>query len=89
MKTSESRTNERTGVVFTAVGFGGAPIGSFNGTFTEAAALDMVAQSWDRGIATSTLLRDAATASVSTASETHCATTIISRLWCQRRLDAS
>lgn len=50
MKTSEIRINERTGIAFTAVGFGGAPIGNFNGKFTETAAFEMVAQSWEQGV---------------------------------------
>ena len=50
MKASEIRINERTGINFTAVGFGSAPIGNFNGTFTETAAFEMVAQSWGQGV---------------------------------------
>jgi D-threo-aldose 1-dehydrogenase len=50
VKPSEIRTNGRSGVAFTAFGFGGAPIGNFNGAFSETAAFDMVAQSWKQGV---------------------------------------
>jgi D-threo-aldose 1-dehydrogenase len=35
---------------FTALSFGGAPIGNFNGAFTEDEAQHMVSQAWDQGI---------------------------------------
>lgn len=50
MKLSELRTHTRSGLEFTAVGFGGAPIGNYNGTFTETEAFGMVAQAWDQGV---------------------------------------
>ncbi|OKH63291.1 aldo/keto reductase [Mycolicibacterium sp.] len=50
MNVAEVRVHERSGLAFTAVGYGGAPIGNFNGTFTDAAAHDMVAQAWGQGV---------------------------------------
>lgn len=50
MKVTDTRLHERTGLVFTAVGYGGAPIGNFNGSFTDQAAHDMVSQSWQQGV---------------------------------------
>ncbi|CKI10616.1 aldo/keto reductase [Mycolicibacterium smegmatis] len=50
MQPSVTRTHARSGLTFTAIGYGGAPIGNFNGTFTELEALAMVDQSWDQGI---------------------------------------
>jgi D-threo-aldose 1-dehydrogenase len=50
LKVSQTRLHERSGLTFTAVGFGGAPIGNFNGLSTESAAADMVAQSWELGV---------------------------------------
>src|SRR5687767_14552383 len=50
LKVSQTRLHERSGLTFTAVGFGGAPIGNFNGVSTESAAADMVAQSWEQGV---------------------------------------
>jgi len=50
MKLSDTRFNQRSGLSFTAVGYGGAPIGNFNGTATDAQAADLVAQSWDQGV---------------------------------------
>lgn len=50
MQPSATRTHARSGLTFTALGYGGAPIGNFNGTFTEAEARTMVDQSWDLGI---------------------------------------
>lgn len=50
MEPSQIRINGRSGVAFTAFGFGGAPIGNFNGKFTETAAFEMVAQSWEQGV---------------------------------------
>jgi D-threo-aldose 1-dehydrogenase len=45
-----TRTHQRSGLTFTAIGYGGAPIGNFNGVFTEADARAMVDQSWDQGV---------------------------------------
>lgn len=50
MSTTASRTHERSGLTFSAIGFGAAPIGNFNGTFTDEAADDMVVQSWNQGV---------------------------------------
>jgi D-threo-aldose 1-dehydrogenase len=50
VKVSQETIHERSKLTFTAIGYGGAPIGNFNGTFTESAAADMVAQSWDQGV---------------------------------------
>ncbi len=50
MKVSEIKVHRRSGLSFTAVGYGGAPIGNFNGTFSEADARAMVDQSWDQGV---------------------------------------
>ncbi|MCV7287321.1 aldo/keto reductase [Mycolicibacterium wolinskyi] len=50
MKVSDVRLHERTGLVFTAMGYGGAPIGNFNGRFTDEAAYDMVSQAWQQGV---------------------------------------
>jgi D-threo-aldose 1-dehydrogenase len=50
MRVSDKRFHERSGLTFTAIGFGGAPIGNFNGVFSDDDALDMVAQSWHQGV---------------------------------------
>jgi D-threo-aldose 1-dehydrogenase len=50
MRISDSTLHERSGLTFTAFGFGGAPIGNFNGVFTDDEALDMVSQSWQQGV---------------------------------------
>lgn len=50
MKPSDVRTHQRSGLSFTAYGYGGAPIGNFNGAFTDGAAADLVGQSWDAGV---------------------------------------
>jgi D-threo-aldose 1-dehydrogenase len=50
MKVSDTRVNARSGLTFTALSYGGAPIGNFNGVFSEADAQDMVSQAWDQGI---------------------------------------
>jgi D-threo-aldose 1-dehydrogenase len=50
MGASEVRIHDRTGLAFTAVGYGGAPIGNFNGVFTDADAADLVEQAWDQGV---------------------------------------
>ena len=50
MKVSDTRVNARSGLNFTALSYGGAPIGNFNGVFSEAEAQDMVSQAWDQGI---------------------------------------
>src|SRR6478736_2378072 len=50
MKVSDTRVNARSGLTFTALSFGGAPIGNFNGAFTEDEAQHMVSQAWDQGI---------------------------------------
>jgi D-threo-aldose 1-dehydrogenase len=36
MNVSDTRVHRRSGLEFTAIGYGGAPIGNFNGFFTEA-----------------------------------------------------
>ena len=50
MRVSDTRVNARSGLTFTALGFGAAPIGNFNGAFTDAAADDMISQAWDQGV---------------------------------------
>src|SRR5258708_2625472 len=50
MKVSDTRVNRRSGLTFTALSFGGAPIGNFNGVFSDADADDMISQAWDQGI---------------------------------------
>ena len=50
MKVSDSTVHRRSGLAFTALSFGGAPIGNFNGAFTEPEAQDMVTQAWEQGI---------------------------------------
>ena len=50
MRVSDSRVHARSGLTFTALGFGGAPIGNFNGVFSDDSALEMVTQSWDQGV---------------------------------------
>jgi D-threo-aldose 1-dehydrogenase len=50
MKVSNTRFHQRSGLTFTALSFGGAPIGNFNGTFTETDAQDMVSQAWEQGV---------------------------------------
>ena len=50
MKVSDTRVNARSGLTFTALNFRGAPIGNFNGAFTEDEAQHMVSQAWDQGI---------------------------------------
>lgn len=50
MKPSDNRFHERSGLTFTALGFGGAPIGNFNGVFSDEGASAMVEQSWRQGI---------------------------------------
>ena len=50
MLVSDSRLHRRSGLTFSALGFGGAPIGNFNGVFSDADALDMVTQSWGQGV---------------------------------------
>jgi D-threo-aldose 1-dehydrogenase len=50
MKVSDTRSNTRSGLTFTALSFGGAPIGNFNGVFSDAGAEDMISQAWDQGI---------------------------------------
>ncbi|MEU0495409.1 aldo/keto reductase [Mycobacterium sp. NPDC006124] len=50
MRTSDVRIHQRTGLSFTAVGYGGAPIGNFNGAFTDDEARALVDQSWDDGV---------------------------------------
>ena len=50
MQISESVVHERSKLAFTAVGYGGAPIGNFNGVFTEPEAEAMVRQAWDQGV---------------------------------------
>jgi D-threo-aldose 1-dehydrogenase len=50
MLVSDTKVNARSGLTFTALGYGGAPIGNFNGVFSDADAQDMVSQAWDQGI---------------------------------------
>jgi D-threo-aldose 1-dehydrogenase len=50
MKLSDKRIHQRSGLAFTAFGFGGAPVGNFNGAFTDEAASDMVEQAWAQGV---------------------------------------
>ncbi|MDT5148664.1 MAG: D-threo-aldose 1-dehydrogenase [Mycobacterium sp.] len=50
MKVSDTRVNKRSGLTFTALSFGAAPIGNFNGVFSDAGAEDMISQAWDQGI---------------------------------------
>jgi D-threo-aldose 1-dehydrogenase len=50
MKISDTRVNKRSGLTFTALSFGAAPIGNFNGVFSDADAEDMISQAWDQGI---------------------------------------
>lgn len=50
MKVSDTKIHTRSGLTFTALSFGGAPIGNFNGVFGDAEAHDMVSQAWDQGI---------------------------------------
>jgi D-threo-aldose 1-dehydrogenase len=42
--------HDRSKLAFTAIGYGGAPIGNFNGVFTEFDAAAMVGQAWDQGV---------------------------------------
>lgn len=48
--TTDVRELHRSGMKFTAIGFGSAPIGNFNGAFTDADADASVARAWDQGI---------------------------------------
>ena len=50
MKITQETVHERSKLTFTAVGYGGAPIGNFNGTFSETEAAHMVQQSWSQGV---------------------------------------
>ena len=50
MRVSDNRVHHRSGLRFTAVGFGSAPIGNFNGIFTDDEAADMVEHSWQQGV---------------------------------------
>jgi D-threo-aldose 1-dehydrogenase len=50
MLVSDTKVNARSGLTFTALSYGGAPIGNFNGVFNDADAHDMVSQAWDQGI---------------------------------------
>jgi D-threo-aldose 1-dehydrogenase len=50
MKVSDTRVNTRSGLTFTALSFGGAPIGNFNGVYSDAGADAMISQAWDQGI---------------------------------------
>lgn len=50
MKLTHTTTHPRTGLTFTALSYGGAPIGNYNGTFDDAGAEGMVAAAWDQGI---------------------------------------
>jgi D-threo-aldose 1-dehydrogenase len=48
--TTDVRELHRSGLKFTAIGFGAAPIGNFNGAFTDADADASVTRAWDQGI---------------------------------------
>ncbi|MFC9553041.1 aldo/keto reductase [Rhodococcus sp. NPDC056960] len=50
MKVDAVRTHARSGIEFTAAGFGGAPIGNFNHPFTDTDARETVVNSWNMGI---------------------------------------
>jgi D-threo-aldose 1-dehydrogenase len=50
MRLSNNRFHARSGLTFSALGFGGAPIGNFNGVFSDDQASDMVTQSWQQGV---------------------------------------
>ena len=50
MLVSDTKVNARSGLTFTALGYGGAPIGNYNGVFSDTDAQDMVSQAWDQGI---------------------------------------
>jgi D-threo-aldose 1-dehydrogenase len=50
MKLSQQRIHQRSGLAFTSVGFGGAPIGNFNGVVSDEDAHGMVDQSWRHGV---------------------------------------
>jgi len=50
MLVSDTKVNARSGLTFTALSYGGAPIGNFNGVFSDADAQDMISQAWDQGI---------------------------------------
>lgn len=50
MKVTHTTTHLRTGLKFTALSYGGAPIGNYNGTSDDAGAEAMVAAAWDQGI---------------------------------------
>ncbi|GAS89709.1 aldo/keto reductase [Mycolicibacterium brisbanense] len=50
MKLSDTRIHGRSGLEFTAIGYGGAPIGNFNGVFTDAEARELVDLAWDQGV---------------------------------------
>ena len=50
MLVSDTKVNARSGLTFTALSYGGAPIGNYNGVFSDAEAQDMVSQAWDQGI---------------------------------------
>ncbi|ORA35344.1 aldo/keto reductase [Mycobacterium aquaticum] len=50
MKLSDTRVHERSGLEFTAIGYGGAPIGNFNGVFTDAEARELVDFAWEQGM---------------------------------------
>jgi D-threo-aldose 1-dehydrogenase len=50
MSVSDIRVHQRSGLGFTAIGYGGAPIGNFNGAFTEAEAQETISQAWDQGV---------------------------------------
>jgi D-threo-aldose 1-dehydrogenase len=50
MRVSDTRFHDRSGLAFTALGYGGAPIGNFNGVFTDDEALAMVEESWRQGV---------------------------------------
>jgi D-threo-aldose 1-dehydrogenase len=50
MQVSDTSFHPRSGLTFTALGFGGAPIGNFNGVFDDDAATDMIEQSWALGV---------------------------------------
>jgi D-threo-aldose 1-dehydrogenase len=50
VKVSHPTTHARTGLTFTALSYGGAPIGNYNGAFDDGTATDMVTQAWEQGV---------------------------------------
>ncbi len=50
MNRSQSQVHARTGIGFRPIGFGGAPIGNFNGAFTDDSAQSLIHHAWDLGV---------------------------------------